>query len=47
MPKLYAINKKKKTVLQHIIERNENQIIADVLDKYMFSLVSYTLHIIF
>ena len=41
---IYHINTNKKTILQHIIERNENKIIADVLDRYMYSLVSYTLH---
>ncbi len=34
----------KKTILRHIIERNEDKVISDVLDKYMYSLVSYTLH---
>lgn len=41
---VYAINTRKTTILQHIIERNENRIVGDVLDRYMFSLVSYTLH---
>lgn len=34
----------KKKILQHIIERNEDKVIADVLDRYTYSLVSYTLH---
>lgn len=33
-----------KTVLQHILETNEDKIIGDVIDKYLYSLVSYTLH---
>lgn len=41
---IYAITKSKKTLLQYIIEKNENQVIKDVLDRYMYSLVSYTLH---
>jgi len=34
----------KKTILQHIIEQNQDKIIGEVIDKYMYSLVSYTLH---
>lgn len=42
---VYSINTNRKTtILQHIIERNENKIVSDVLNRYMFSLVSYTLH---
>lgn len=41
---IYSINHNRKTVLQHIIERNENKVISEVLDNYMLSLVSYTLH---
>ena len=41
---IYAITSKKKPILQHIIERNEEKKIADVLDRYTLSLVSYTLH---
>ncbi|XWV24513.1 phosphoinositide 3-kinase [Tupanvirus deep ocean] len=44
---IHAINSKKKTLLQHIVERNEDKIIGDVLDRYMHSLVSYTLHCYF
>ena len=41
---IHSIYNKKKTILQFIIEKNENKLIADVLDKYMYSLVCYTLH---
>lgn len=41
---IYAINNRKTTILQHIMERNEDKIIGDVLDRYMYSLVSYSLH---
>ena len=44
---IYAITSKKKKknpMLQHIIERNENRKVADILDRYTLSLVSYTLH---
>jgi len=41
---VHAITNNKKTILQHIVGRNENRIIADVLNRYMYSLVSYTLH---
>ena len=41
---VHAINNSKKTILKHIIERNEHRVIGDILDNYMYSLVSYTLH---
>lgn len=41
---VFSINKKKKNILQHIIDRNQEEKIKDVLDKFMYSLVSYTLH---
>lgn len=41
---VHAINHKKKTILQHIIESNENKVISEVMNRYMYSLVSYTLH---
>lgn len=41
---VHAILNKKQTILQHIVDRNENRVIADILNRYMFSLVSYTLH---
>lgn len=41
---VHDIMDKNSTILQHILERNENKIIKDILDRYMFSLVSYTLH---
>jgi hypothetical protein len=41
---IHAITGNKKTILQHIVVRNEEKIIADVLNRYMYSLVSYTLH---
>ena len=37
-------HKNKKTITQHIMERNEDKIIGNVMDKYMYSLVLYTLH---
>jgi hypothetical protein len=42
---VYTINEHlDKSILEFIIENNENKVIGDVLDKYMYSLVSYTLH---
>lgn len=41
---VHAIFNKKKTILQFIVERNEDRLISEVLDKYMHSLVCYTLH---
>ena len=41
---VHAITTKRKTILQHIVERNEDKVIADILNRYMYSLVSYTLH---
>jgi len=41
---VHDILNSKKTILQHILETNQDKIIGDVIDKYMFSLVSYTLH---
>ena len=41
---IYAITNNKKTIFQHIIERNEHKVIGDVINKYMYSLISYTLH---
>jgi hypothetical protein len=41
---VHDILNSKKTILQHILETNEDKIIGHVIDKYMFSLVSYTLH---
>ena len=41
---VHAITGTNTTILQHIIERNNDKIVGDVLDKYMHSLVSYTLH---
>lgn len=41
---VHDILNSKKTILQHILETNENKIIGQVIEKYMFSLVSYTLH---
>ena len=41
---IHDITNTKKTILQHIIEKNENKVIGNVLTQYMFSLVSYTLH---
>lgn len=41
---VYAINKKKKSITQHIFEKNQNSIVGEVLQRYLYSLVSYTLH---
>ena len=41
---VYEITNKNKTILQFIIENNENEVIENLLDRYMYSLVSYTLH---
>jgi len=41
---IYNINNENKTVLQYIISKNEEKTFMEVLDKYMGSLVSYTLH---
>lgn len=41
---IYSITSKKKSILQHIVEKNEDRKVGDVLDMYTLSLVSYTLH---
>lgn len=41
---VYNISKQHKTILQHIIEKNEQKVVSDILNNYMLSLVSYTLH---
>jgi hypothetical protein len=41
---VYSIENKKKTIFQYICEKNEDKIIGDVMNKYLNSLVSYTLH---
>jgi len=41
---IYEIMHKKKTIFQYIIEKNEHRLVGDVMDRYMYSLVSYTLH---
>ena len=41
---LQTIRAKKKPILKHIMLRNEKKIIGQVLDRYMYSLISYTLH---
>lgn len=41
---LYNINKQNKTILQYIIGKNEQKTVSDILNNYMLSLVSYTLH---
>lgn len=41
---IYEINKEKKTIIQHVLDTNQNDIVKDVLDRYLYSLVSYTLH---
>jgi phosphatidylinositol kinase/protein kinase (PI-3 family) len=41
---IYDIFAKKHTILQYIIENNEESKVKDIMDHYMYSLVSYTLH---
>lgn len=41
---IHDIATDKKTILQHILKTNEDKLIGEVINKYMFSLVSYTLH---
>ena len=41
---VHSITNKKRTIFQYIIDKNENQRIGDVMNRYMYSLVSYTLH---
>lgn len=41
---IHSINNKKKSIIQHIMEENNDKVIGEVLDRYMYSLVSYTLH---
>jgi len=41
---IHSIINNKKTILQHIISKNENCKISDVMNRYMYSLISYTLH---
>ncbi len=41
---IHSIINQKKTVFQHIIDKNENKVISDIMKTYMYSLVSYTLH---
>jgi hypothetical protein len=40
---VYAISRTE-SILQYIIRKNNDRVIGDVLDRYMFSLVAYTLH---
>ena len=41
---IYSILQRKKTIHQYIMEKNEDKKIKEILDRYMYSLVSYTLH---
>ena len=41
---VHSITMNDRTILQHILQKNENKVIGDVLDRYMYGLVSYTLH---
>lgn len=41
---IHNISAKKKTISQYIIENNENRTVGDIMNRYMYSLVSYTLH---
>lgn len=41
---IYSIMNRKKTIFQSICEKNEDKPIGMIMDKYMYSLVSYTLH---
>lgn len=41
---VYSITREGKSILQHIVLRNGHRTVADVLQRYMRSLVVYTLH---
>lgn len=41
---LHQINLENKTIFQYIIENNEDQTVEKILDKFMYSFISYTLH---
>lgn len=41
---VHSIINGKKTIYQHIFERNEGTTIGKIMDRYMYSLVAYTLH---
>ena len=41
---VHNIANKKKTISQYIIENNEDRTVGDIMNRYMYSLVSYTLH---
>lgn len=41
---LHKILSNKTTISNYIISKNENKIISDVLNRYVYSLVAYTLH---
>lgn len=41
---IYSICNNKKAIWQHIFEKNKSRVVDDVLNTYMHSLVSYTLH---
>ncbi|BCS83435.1 Phosphoinositide 3-kinase [Cotonvirus japonicus] len=41
---IHSINNSQKSILQHIIEKNEKEKISVIMDTYMYSLVSYTLN---
>lgn len=41
---LYEIDSRKMSISQHILEKNRDKIVGDVIDRYMYSLISYTLY---
>lgn len=41
---VHDINIRGQSILQHILHKNENKVVANVLDRYMYGLASYTLH---
>lgn len=41
---VHDITMEHKNIMQYILEKNQNRTISEVMDEYMYSLVSYTLH---
>lgn len=41
---VHSIVERKKTILKHIVSKNEEGSVREALDRYLYSLVSYTLH---
>lgn len=40
---IHTITNNNESILQYIIKKNENRIVKDIMDRYMYSLISYTL----